>query len=33
MSTDPAVLGFTNDWYEESIRNAIDQTLEDGPNI
>ena len=33
MSTDPTVLGFANEWYDDGIRNAIDQALEDGPSI
>lgn len=28
MSTDPNVLGFTNEWYDEGIRNAIEHPLE-----
>jgi predicted nucleotidyltransferase len=33
MPTDTNALGFTNEWYDEGIRNAIDQVLEDGPTI
>jgi predicted nucleotidyltransferase len=33
MPANLSILGFANEWYEEAIRNAINQTLEDGHNI
>ena len=33
MPTDPAVLGFTNIWYEDGVTNKITKTLPDGQQI
>lgn len=33
MPTDPDVLGFTNIWYEDGVRNKIAKTLPDGQEI
>ncbi len=33
MPSDTSALGFTNEWYDGGIRNAIQQTIEDGPTI